>query len=297
MNSLLILVTTAALGIEVGWEPLPGGGHEYTIQLEPQLLGILEQGNEEIFSEVPPNIDVRRYRIVVGTGKLPRDAGPLGSATGDPPVAAAEIPPAATAGAPYGPPPTEPAEPSPTAADQFPLSPGESTAATDQPPRDFDRYGTPTAPEVEPAHGAEIPTVPTSPPADAAENLADGPWTIPPTTPAPEPEESPVADAEPAPRSEHAPGKLPSDGAASGPLRQTTFTDEPSAAPSPSDAHDAQKPKLDNVSPENKPWLPLVTSVVVLCCSLGANFYLGWIAWDARTRYRNAVAKLRGAAA
>ena len=37
---------------------------------------LLEQGSEDIVSEVPPGIDVRRYRIVVGTGKLPRD--PIG---------------------------------------------------------------------------------------------------------------------------------------------------------------------------------------------------------------------------
>ena len=72
MNGLLILVTSAALGIEVGWEPLPEGGHEYTIQIEPQLLEVLQRGEDEIFSDVPPELDVRRYRLMVGTGKLGR---------------------------------------------------------------------------------------------------------------------------------------------------------------------------------------------------------------------------------
>jgi hypothetical protein len=72
MSSLFILITAAALGIEVGWVPLTEGGHEYTIQIEPQLLEVLQRGEDEIFSDVPPELDVRRYRLMVGTGKLAR---------------------------------------------------------------------------------------------------------------------------------------------------------------------------------------------------------------------------------
>ena len=81
MNALFVMVVTAAVGVEAGWQPLPGGGREYTIQLEPQLLRMLESGTEEIVSEVPAEIDVRRYRIIVGTGQLPRDAGPQARAS------------------------------------------------------------------------------------------------------------------------------------------------------------------------------------------------------------------------
>ena len=51
MNSLFILITAAALGIEVGWDPLAEGGHEYTIQIEPSIVGMLEHGND-LVSEV-----------------------------------------------------------------------------------------------------------------------------------------------------------------------------------------------------------------------------------------------------
>ncbi len=78
MSPLLVLIATAtaAVGIEVGWEPLPDGGHEYSIQLEPELCDVLRRGTDEITSEVPPQINVRRYRMFVGTGKLPKIDGP-----------------------------------------------------------------------------------------------------------------------------------------------------------------------------------------------------------------------------
>jgi hypothetical protein len=48
---------------------------------------------------------------------------------------------------------------------------------------------------------------------------------------------------------------------------------------------------------EPRPWLPFSIAMTLLACSLGANIYLGWIAWDARGRYRETVAKLRAAPA
>jgi len=80
MSSLLILVAAAALGIEAGWEPLPDGGHEYIIQIEPQLLDVLKRQDEAIISSVPPNLQIRRCRIMAGTGKLPRVDGPFSAA-------------------------------------------------------------------------------------------------------------------------------------------------------------------------------------------------------------------------
>ncbi len=64
----------------------------------------------------------------------------------------------------------------------------------------------------------------------------------------------------------------------------------------------AEKPQLDaNPVPSGgveptEPWVPLLVAVALLAASLGANLYLGWVAWDARGQYRNAVAKLRTAA-
>ncbi len=62
----------AIVGINVGWQPLPEGGMEYIIQLDPQTLEALKAG-ETIHSDVPPSAgEVRAYKIVSGTKKLPR---------------------------------------------------------------------------------------------------------------------------------------------------------------------------------------------------------------------------------
>jgi hypothetical protein len=246
MSALVVLVTSAALGIEVGWEPLAGGGHEYTIQIEPQLLDVLKRGKEEIFSEVPPEIDVRRYRIRVGTGTLPRDAG-------DPPAAK----------------PDRDLQPPPAKADPVDVAPVETAPPPDR---------------------SEIPP---PQPTDAGPTPAETPPSFP-TTGDPFDGKSPVVpDAPREARDAPPPAKLPPDSEASGPI-QTTFDAHPSNDAADPAARESQKPSLPK--DVGKPWSVLVASVALLCCSLGANLYLGWIAWDARTRYRNAVAKLHTAA-
>jgi hypothetical protein len=88
------------------------------------------------------------------------------------------------------------------------------------------------------------------------------------------------------------PAKLRAAGDSAGPIQATFDSHHRDPANQP-DARETQKPELP--SAVGKPWLTLVASVVLLCCSLGANLYLGWIAWDARTRYRNAVSQFRTA--
>jgi hypothetical protein len=69
-------IAAVLLGVDAGWQPLPEGGIEYIIQIEPQLLETLKSG-EPIQSDVPSYVkDVRAYRIVVGTAKLPRELPP-----------------------------------------------------------------------------------------------------------------------------------------------------------------------------------------------------------------------------
>jgi hypothetical protein len=211
MNSLFILITAAALGIEVGWEPLDEGGHEYTIQIEPQLLEILQRGEDEIFSDVPPELNVRRYRLMVGTGKLARV---------------------------------------------------------------FARPGDPQAPAVA-TRGARDPkqVEPQLPPQTGTPHLAEPPA---------------VADTETAPRD------LPSDNPDVVPASVTSkgAGDEIPALP-----REANKPNSDSATSEPaKPWLAFVTVMAFLCCSLGANLYLGWATWDARSRYREVLARFRPAA-
>lgn len=71
MFTATMVLATAALGIDTGWQPLEEGGMEYIIQIDPQLLGSLTE-EDVLTSEVPEVSDVRRYRIVVGKAKLPR---------------------------------------------------------------------------------------------------------------------------------------------------------------------------------------------------------------------------------
>jgi hypothetical protein len=79
MNAMLFLAVTAAIGVDVGWQPLSDGGVEYIIQIEPQLLDSLATSHD-VSSEIPAGLDVRRFRITVGTGRLPRENPPAPAA-------------------------------------------------------------------------------------------------------------------------------------------------------------------------------------------------------------------------
>ena len=333
MGALLVLVASAALGIEAGWQPLPDGGHEYTIQFEPELLDILKRGGEEVFSEVPADLQVRRYRIIVGKGKLPRDAGtpphadpraavapanqPLASQSRNAQPYGATNQPEHSSALDYAPEPAAP--PAMAARGKSPrqVPPAESTQELD--------LGAP--PAASPEHApAEAPHHDT-----AAASVDDG-WNLDPaaratpdldttkmvpvdrsaqhdlstqhdpgagTEHAHESEGQAAGDhalhdkskSQAANKGEHtlaSPGKLPPGGDSSR-LIPAAFGDKPSGEV------DTQKPTLPNNV--NRPWPMLVGAVVLLAGSIGANIYLGWLAWDARARYRDAVAKYRAAPA
>jgi hypothetical protein len=73
---------------------------------------------------------------------------------------------------------------------------------------------------------------------------------------------------------------------------------QPAAHLAPVETHNTEKPALDSApgaTEPNRPWLPFSVAMVLLCCSLGGNLYLGWIAAEARKRYRQVAAKLSGA--
>jgi len=308
MNSLSVLVLAAALGVEAGWQPLPEGGHEYTIQLEPQLLGLLAKGGEEIVSEVPPGLDVRRYRITVGTGKLARDNGPQADPLAtDPPAArqpaAAEAPPARGA------------------ADRVATAPDFGTPPTDDAdrygnPPATDRYGNPSAEESAPAAAPEGSTAPPEGPTFFGDNPqtpaagatdSDIPDAAPEGKAVDPAEASPWSDAEEesaggaasAPRdTTAAPGKLPDDPGSSGPIQAGYDDREPKQAKAgTAETYDAEKPKLGVGEGESRPWPALIGAIVLLGASLGGNVYLAWVAWGARDKYLKTVAKYRGATA
>jgi len=76
MNTIALMIATVTLGVDYGYQPLDDGQMEYIIQLEPQTVKAMLAG-EAVFSEIVPEVKgVRRFRIVVGTGKLPRITKP-----------------------------------------------------------------------------------------------------------------------------------------------------------------------------------------------------------------------------
>jgi hypothetical protein len=67
-----MLISALIVGVNAGWQPLPEGGMEYIIQLDPQSLEALKAG-QAIQSDVPPRAgEVRTYKIVLGAEKLPQ---------------------------------------------------------------------------------------------------------------------------------------------------------------------------------------------------------------------------------
>ena len=166
MNMWMIGVAAMALGIDYSWQPLPEGGVEYIIQLDQQTLELLRAG-ETVESHIPPAAgNVRSYRIIAGSQKLP------------PPRSAIEIAPK--------------------------LPPRQS------PPRALpsDTVGKPIV-ERSAAHVEPL---------------------------------NPTAEAKSLPK---------------------TASESPPETPA-------------------KPWLPLTFTLFGLFASIGANVFLGWIAWDSR---------------
>lgn len=96
MNGFTLLIATALLGVDYGWQPTSDGQLEYIIQLEPVTLIALREG-QEIVSQVDPLVrGVRRFRIRVGSDVVPR----LGTLPPDNLVPTASAPP--PAGVTYG---------------------------------------------------------------------------------------------------------------------------------------------------------------------------------------------------
>ena len=81
MNPLLVFVAAATLGFQVGWQRLPEGGMEYIIQLDPAAIDALRDG-QPLHSDIPAEAgEIRAYRIVLGSGKPPRETPPPKPAT------------------------------------------------------------------------------------------------------------------------------------------------------------------------------------------------------------------------
>ena len=75
MDGSILLTLVAVIGIDYGWQAQDDGSLEYIIQIEPTAVQAMQDG-EVLVSEILPEVyGVRKFRIQVGDGELPRDAG------------------------------------------------------------------------------------------------------------------------------------------------------------------------------------------------------------------------------
>jgi len=71
-----LIITSAALGVDFGWQPTDRGELEYIIQIEPQSLESMRSG-KAIQVGVPPELQhVKVFRVQIGNDELPQVATP-----------------------------------------------------------------------------------------------------------------------------------------------------------------------------------------------------------------------------
>jgi hypothetical protein len=277
-----LMLWAAALGVDVGWQPVPGGGYEYIIQIEPEMLESLREG-QEIESDIPHFLrDVRSYRIRVGTDILPQE--------GPPP----EMEPLAEE-------PAAPAEGLPTAEQEGSAvetePPAEEPASTEEPPADD--ASSVEGPDLSNDTGAD---------SEAPETEVDQPSRR-------EPENEPDRTVEPTGRygpfgselderptldppgedqdevsGEEAPETFVADDSSLPIVNQAGYRRDGAAEESAGDDSDTQaagpQPATAGTDEEGRrPWLAFTLALLGLFASLGGNCYLGILTWGFRGRY------------
>lgn len=251
MTAALLIVAASTVGIEVGWQPLSDGGVEYIIQIEPDLLPLLAQ-DHDITSDVPADLDVRRYRITVGTGKVQRDKGRR----------SANRPPA-----------LRPAEANAAKSSLWhprddSVDPAEPASASDRRDRSTDESDVPNAEPLDETAAADGARADSRPPTRPLFDLGE------------EPERLAAADQ---PAGKAVKSKYVEPAGDQPPATKSKTRRGAADDAAPSVHREAESPA--------RPWLPLVAALLALFLSLGVNLYLGWVAWDARREYRTLLAQ------
>jgi hypothetical protein len=78
MNAIAALILASTIGVDYGWHRATDGEWEYIIQIEPGLVETLTKG-QALVSQMPPELrGVRRFRIQIGQGEVPREPLPPG---------------------------------------------------------------------------------------------------------------------------------------------------------------------------------------------------------------------------
>lgn len=273
MGGNVVCIAAVLLGIDAYWSPLPGGGVEYIIRIEPHLLDRIASGEvEAIQSDVPPYVkDVRAYRISAGTEQ------------------SAKRTPAAEVGSPVR---------TGVATDWISLPESGVECLILIEPRAFDELKQPgrtirgvIPPHVKDVRGFKVAagtkqSLPESPKATVAEAARPAEAAVekaPPDPPAFQPNPSAF---QPDPKGR--------------PLRaQRAVHVEPVGAKRkpPATSPAGQPARQEERAEPSKPWLPLTLALIGLFASLGANVFLLWMAGGFRKRYRALVERMGDAAA
>jgi hypothetical protein len=82
------------------------------------------------------------------------------------------------------------------------------------------------------------------------------------------------------------PATLPPNPASKPLAEQRVAFAAPLPVENPAVANSAATPGVETATAA-RPWLPLWLTIVALFASLGGNLFLGWVTWDARSRYRS----------
>jgi hypothetical protein len=262
MTTASLVLAASLAGVQWGYQPADGGGLEYIIHIEPELVSSLT--GDGITSEIKGDLqNVRRYRIVVSSESPPRI---------DLPAAPAEVPgpairpPSQEAKPTFQPIPGKAADP-PEPSLSLPLPPtdvarrpGElgSGATTEAPPWNQPKPATSAPPFEQPK--VEPPAVEAkSPPGDGRYPSMSDRYQAP-----------PILNADPAS------AELPV-----APQLDEVDVFKPATPP-------AKAPDAVPADPA-RPWIPFALSLLALVGSLGANVYLVWTWLGTRRRYLDLV--------
>ena len=286
MNAVVAVIAVSVLGVDVGWQPLPDGGLEYIIQIEPQLLDTLRDG-KDLGAALPAGLDVRRYRITVGNAQLPHEA------------------------------------PQPNAAKQAeqaaPATDEILQDRFDTPDQRAADIREPTTAEGSLERSATDPSPSESEPAASTPPERDGPLNFSlgghsrepmPATVGDRPSESPsdeIPSLPPEPDRSNSratsvqPPRTFDDGFGGQPIKSRVIQD-PQVNPAGLTAEKRSNYKFPGagqpeITAPPKPWMTLILTALGLCVSVSGNAYLGWIAYGARTRYRALLDDMRHAPA
>jgi hypothetical protein len=294
MTGLFVCLSAAVLGVDYGWQPIAGGGIEYIIQIEPQMLDALTRG-EDLSSALPPAArNIRRYRIVAGNAPLPHHGEPLPIDQGEEPAAEKK---------------TVAAEALPVRYDRLEDSGGAAPAKLSMPlaspyPHDYEAVGIPLP---HPALGPPpvIRQRPTSihEEPDAA-TVAVEPIEREETDSRGESQTAAVQDARdasdlwtsgakrpagfsPLPKTKPSEGPKPAERRSSLPSKQVQPLAADKQPPGQGDEPLSPSDQQDSKNDEQPSEKPGSAALVGLFASLGGNVFLIWVATGQRNRYRS----------